>query len=146
MKLFQICRFKWWLILCCAVLAACEMTMLSRAEETKKLSDIVAFTGIVLCYIDDNGMPEEEMVQDGALIEFENGEELLFGYAELERTEAKAKVERGATCGIKLLSGRSTIRPGRIPARKRGLHRIRLLSCLTGSMMPCTVMWRGVSG
>ncbi len=69
MKLFQICRLKWWLILCCAVLAACEMTMLSRAEETKKLSDIVAFTGIALCYIDENGMPEEEMVQDGALIE-----------------------------------------------------------------------------
>ena len=35
-------------------------------------------------------MPEEELVQDGALIEFENGEELLFGYAELECTEAKA--------------------------------------------------------
>lgn len=97
MKLFQICRMKWWLILCCAVLAACEMTMLSRAEETKKLSDIAAFTGIALCYIDENGMPEEEMVQDGALIEKDARLALRYTYEipEEKISANKRRADRG---------------------------------------------------
>ncbi len=66
-------------------------------------------------------MPEEELVQDGALIEFENGEELLFGYAELECTEAKAKIEKGGDLRDKTIVWTIDYTPWQNPGEETGI-------------------------
>ncbi len=55
------------------------------------------------------------------VIKFENGKELLFGYAELERTEAKAKIEKGGSLRDKTIVWTIDYTPWQNPAGETGL-------------------------
>lgn len=68
MGLFEIHKLKIWVILLCMVLSVRAISLPVRAEEEKRLSDIVEFTDIALWYTDEGGALEKA-VEDRGLIE-----------------------------------------------------------------------------